>query len=393
MTVLFDDTLTRKEKLSSEYLLDTHSPLPFMVTVRKTLEEWFTHYSQEQKKEFLSRFRKDDASYSGALLELVTHEILRNYAGRVRVEDALPSGSRPDFHLKTPGGSQLWVECTVAQRSDALNGAINTARRLYDVVNSIDTTPFGLSWELMRHSKQAQPRETALKRHIRDCVDDLVNRIAGHSIEKGCRLDVTYWEDRGWRIRFEFFYLPNRRSQSPAIVMNGGESAGINEENEGWMGNDVQKLRSALEYKADQLKYANGSCIIAISHSDLILDNTGVVLAGALFENPDTYGSRRSFYGSADSPSNQHVTGVLYFPWVKAHMFCSKETPWFYVPHPWSLSPLSDNIFDFARRGTFKPDGEFQWSAPLCAINEVLGLPADWPGIPPLSLRLGRSLV
>ena len=75
MTVLFDNTLTRKGKLPSEYLLDTNSSMPFMVTVRKTLEKWFANYPQEQEKEFLSRCRDDNASYSGALLELATHEI------------------------------------------------------------------------------------------------------------------------------------------------------------------------------------------------------------------------------------------------------------------------------------------------------------------------------
>ena len=382
MTVLFDAIPIGTRNVSKNYEEVAQSPLHFMVAVRKTLEEWFTHYPQNKKKEFQNRFHDDNASYQGALLELAVHEILRNCAGNVQLEVGLPSGKRPDFHLKTPGGRQLWVECTVAQRSDAVKGSVNTARRLHDAVNSMDTTPFGLSWTLIRHSNQAQPRETSLKRHIRACVDDLVNRIASCPVEEGRRLEVTYWEDRGWRIRFGFFYLPNRRSQSPAIVMDGGESAGINEENEGWMERDAEKLKSALENKADQLKSANGSCIIVISHTDFILDNTGEVLEIALFGNPDPGGSRYSFFGSARNPSNQFVTGVLYFPWIKAHMFCSYEAPWFYVPHPWSLTPLSEDIFDFARRGAFNPDGEFQWSNPLCTINDVLGLPADWPGIP-----------
>ena len=50
MTVLFDNTLTGKEKLSSEYLCDAHSSMPFMATVRETLEEWFIHYPQKQKR-------------------------------------------------------------------------------------------------------------------------------------------------------------------------------------------------------------------------------------------------------------------------------------------------------------------------------------------------------
>ena len=382
MTVLFDNTPINTGNVSSEYAEVAQSPLSFMMTVRNTLEEWFTHYPQDKKMEFRNRFRDNNTSYRGALLELAAHEILRNYAGNVQLEVGLPSGRRPDFHLRTPRGRQLWVECTVAQRSDALKGAINTARRLYDAVNSMDTTPFGLSWTLIRHSKQSQPSGNLLKRHIRNCIDGLVSRLGGRPIEEGCRLDVTYWEDRGWRIRFEFFYLPDRRSQSPAIVINGGESAGINEENEGWMGREAQILSSVLDDKADQLKTTNGSCIIVISHADFILDNTGEVLEVALKGNPDSGGSRDSFFGSASSPSNQHVSGVLYIPWIKAHMFCSQETPWFYVPHPWTLSPLNEEIFAFARHGVLNSDGAFEWIEPLCTLNDLLSLPDDWPGIP-----------
>lgn len=353
-----------------------------MATVRKTLEKWFAHYTQKQKKEFLSRSRTDDASYSGALLELVIHEILRVYAGSVSVEDALPNGKRPDFHVSTPEGRQLWVECTVAQRSDELKGARATGRKLRDIVDAMDTRPFGLSWMLLGHSAREQPRESSLKKHIQEQVNHLNDLVAAHPMERGSRLDVSDWKDRGWRVRFDAFYLPGRESDARTIVIDEGENAGVNDENEGWEGNDIQKLRQTLEKKADQLKSAIGSCVIVISHSDLILDNTGRVLAGALLLHPDSYDGSRPFYGSADSPRNQHVTGVLYMPWVKAHMFCSRETPWYYVPHPWSLSPLNEEIFPFAFQGSFNGEGEFKWSAPLYTPNQFLGLPDNWPGIP-----------
>ena len=193
---------------------------------------------------------------------------------------------------------------------------------------------------------------------------------------------MSYWEDRGWRVRFDAFYLPGRESDARTIVIDEGENAGVNDKNEGWEGNDIQKLKAALEKKADQLKTANGSCIIVISHSDLILDNTGTVFAGALLGHPNNYNDSRPLFGSADSPSNQHVTGVLYMPWVKAHMFCSNETPWYYVPHPWSLSPLDEEIFPFAWRGGLDAEGQFKRSVRLCTPNEYLGLLDNWPGIP-----------
>ena len=317
-----------------------------------------------RRRSFWVVFAKTMRRTAARLLELAIHEILRIYAGKVWVEDRLPTGSKPDFRVCTPEGRRLWVECTVAQRSDEFKGAIATARRLQDVVNNVDTDPFGLSWTLREYSSEANPRESTLRKKIEEFVRELSSRISSLSVQKGERVGETVWEDRGWRVSFEAYYLPGRDRDAQSIVAGLGENAGVNEENEGWQGNDIQKLRGLLEKKSDQLKSAGGSCIIVISYSFFILDNTGEVLAGALFETPDSYGGNRPLYGLADSPSNQHITGVLCIPWVAAHMFCSHETPWFYVPHLWSLSPLNEEIFPFARRGRLDAEGRFRWSAP-----------------------------
>ena len=71
------------------------------------------------------------------------------------------------FTLVLPEGRQLWVECTVAQRSDEFKGAIATARRLRDVINDMDTRPFGLSWMLLGHSSKVTPSESKLKKTIK----------------------------------------------------------------------------------------------------------------------------------------------------------------------------------------------------------------------------------
>ena len=382
MTVLFDSTPIGKGIASNEYEEVAHSQSRFMVTVRKTLEEWFTHYPQDEKKEFRNRFSGDNVSYRGALLELAVHEILRNYAGNVYLEVGLPSGRKPDFHLKTPEGRQLWVECTVAQRSNTLKGSIAIAKRLQEAVNSIDTTPFGLDWTVLRHLSQTPPSENCLKRHIEEFVLKLNQRILGLSVVEGRFVEETLWGDRGWTIRFGAFFFPGLSSNDPSIVDDEGENAGVNENNDGLLESDPQKLRTPLEKKASQLKSAAGSSIIVLSHADFIMDNTGRVIELALFGDPKIGDSRDSFFGTAHSQNNRHVTGVLYFPWIKAQMFCSHETPWFYIPHPWSKSPLNEDIFSFARRGTLNSEGVLKWRAPLCTLNDVLGLPDDWPGSP-----------
>ncbi|MCZ0939800.1 MAG: hypothetical protein OXJ55_14250 [Caldilineaceae bacterium] len=382
MTVLFDNTLKNTGNVSSEYAEVAQSPLSFMMTVRNTLEEWFTHYPQDQKKEFRNRFSGDNVSYRGALLELVVHEILRNYAGNVQHEVELPSGRKPDFHLKTPEKRKLWVECTVAQRSNTLKASIAIAKRLQEAVNSIDTSPFGLDWTVLRHLSQTPPGENRLKCHIQKFVLKLNQEILGRSVVEGRFVGETLWEDRGWTIRFGAFYLPSLSSNDPSIVDDEGENAGVNENNDGWLESDPKKLRPPLEKKASQLKSAAGSSIIVLSHADFIMDNTDKVFELALFGDSNTGDSRDSFFGTADSPNNRNVSGVLYFPLIKAQMFCSRETPWLYVPHPWSNSPLSEDIFSFARRGAFNSAGVLKWRPSLCTLNDVLGLPEDWPGIP-----------
>ena len=258
MTVLFDKKFVCNNKVPPDYAELTQTSQPLLVTVRETLETWFSHYPLVGKTEFLTRLRSGKSAFEGALLELVVHEILRCYGGNVQIEAMIPSCKRPDFHLKTPEGRELWVECTVAQRSTALGGSIKIAKRLQEVVNSLDTAPFGLDWTVLRYLNGAHPSENFLKRHIEEFILDLNERIRGRSIVEGRAVGETQWEDRGWKIRFGAFYLPGYSSSNSTILDDEGESAGVNAENEGWMESDPKKLRIPLEKKASQLRSAIG---------------------------------------------------------------------------------------------------------------------------------------
>ncbi len=382
MKLLFDGTPKNNKNLPQGYVELAQPINTFMATVRDTLEIWFSHYPKNRRTEFAGRMKLDQSSFDAAVLELVVHEILRGYGGILQLEAALPSRKRPDFHLETPRGNHLWVECTVAQRSADLKGSIRIARRLQEVVNSIDTAPFGLGWTVIRHLSSSPPGENSLRRHVEAFVCKLNNRILNRSVVEGSHVGETIWESHGWKIGLQAFYIPSIDRNDPSIVDGGEENAGVNEENESLPDNDAQKLKSALEGKSDQLKSANGSCVIVFSHTDFVLDNTGESLEFALFGHPTGGNRRDSFFGVAHSSNNQHIAGVLYFPDIKAHRICSKEAAWYYVPHPWSRSPLSEDVFSFARKGTQNSNASLEWSSPNCSINDVLGLPEDWPGIP-----------
>ena len=84
--------------------------------VRKTLESWFARIPQCKKNSLRGMFRNDDRLHTGALLELVTHEILCAIGSKVEADPNV-HGKTPDYAAKCQDASVI-VECTVVQESD-----------------------------------------------------------------------------------------------------------------------------------------------------------------------------------------------------------------------------------------------------------------------------------
>ena len=105
-----------KEKRESQFDFLNRSADGKADHIRRTLESWFSRFPEQKRKFLRGEFRSDDRHHCGALLELVTHEILCAI-GQDVVADPNVSGKTPDFAAKCQDETFL-AECTVIQESD-----------------------------------------------------------------------------------------------------------------------------------------------------------------------------------------------------------------------------------------------------------------------------------
>ncbi|MCY4438326.1 MAG: hypothetical protein OXE05_13470 [Chloroflexi bacterium] len=106
--------------------------------VRETLEIWFARIPERKRKSIRSMFCSDDRQHTGALLELVTHEILCAIGYEVEADPKV-DGKTPDY-AATCQDATVIVECTVVQESDRdFDGAQS------ENASSLDTREPGVS--------------------------------------------------------------------------------------------------------------------------------------------------------------------------------------------------------------------------------------------------------
>ena len=84
--------------------------------IRRMLESWFSGFPEQKRRQLRGKFRSDDRHHCGALLELVTHEILCAIGDDVTVDPSI-EGKTPDF-AATCQDEAFLAECTVIQESD-----------------------------------------------------------------------------------------------------------------------------------------------------------------------------------------------------------------------------------------------------------------------------------
>ena len=167
---------------------------------RDTLESWFASVPDKKKADLRGRFRGDDRRHSTALLELATHQILCTLAEDVQVEPDF-SGGHPDFSAVLQG-TELLIECTVAQESDVKFGALQRERAVLDAVNSIHAGPFSLKLE-PRSIGETPPSLSKLRRFLEAWLTTLKSQVRSAHPQSGSPFASTVWKWQDWELHFE----------------------------------------------------------------------------------------------------------------------------------------------------------------------------------------------
>jgi len=365
------------------------SPDQSAAEARKVLDNWFARIPATKKADIRGRFRGDDRQHSGALLELLMHELTWQLCDWVRIDPNV-DGTTPDF-LAGYRGAEFFVECTVAQGSDRVFGALRRERDVLDIVEQVNAGFYGLFLEPQRIGTSTVPRKN-LKGFLEQKLATLDEYAPVHDNPVGTfRSEVIAWEWEDWLLYFRPVVVGNRSGKQTVVGQHKGP----------YIVEDAGVLQRSLEKKADAYPHLDRPYLVVVTQRDGIGNDDDLLsaLLGdkiiALSPILGTWDTERSFdglFGPPSNPRNSHVSGVLYkrnlrSAWAIQNQWTQydsntrqayKESDWTLVHHPTAKYPLPLGIFPFATEyiwelGDTKPIPATQ------TVNDVLGLPNPWP--------------
>ncbi len=329
--------------------------------VRMTLDSWFARLPEEKRRDIRERFRKDDRQHHGALLELVTHEVLCAVGADVVVEPDL-DGMAPDFSIALNGATVL-VECTVSQDSDKKFNATQRKGEVKNIVDSTETGNYFLEWEEPTVGNRNFPGRLLRKK--------LETWVASLNPSEMAQPQSFVWRHEGWKFRFRASW-----GRPDELIGTGTRAIGTQIRVEA-VGDDCQ-LAKSLEKKAKKYRNVTSPYLIVVG-AGTWFSHTGAIFH-ALFGR-DVLRDPESFWGSRLKSRNCHVSAVLYKPlnpFTSVWGLCHPEMPWEIVHNPWAASPLKRGMFSFAIEWNLE-SGNFARVEPTCTLNDVLELPDPWP--------------
>ena len=376
---------------TSSFDFINESPWESAANARRTLEGWFDRIPADKQKHLRGHFRGDDRAHSGALLELLSHQILLKLCRRVIVAPETSEGA-PDFSALY-GNTPMIVECTVAQESDKKFGALRRERTVLDVIDSVDVGPYVLMVEPQQVGSNQPPRKR-LTRHLEMELQNLVATVAPGSYVAGQMLGHSIiWEWQDWKLCFRVIIRGNNSTA--------GSLGGIQGKAQ-WVVDD-QMMNRALERKSEAYKQLHVPYLIVVALREGMGNEES--LKDALFgpeelllpDGPGQHSIRQrtlnGFFGSPNKPRNRHVSAILY-KWRLRDAWSIRNQrmaydpdsnssfrppDWTLVHHPEASNPLPEGIFPFAVEHVWR-SGTSTRINPTTTLNSVLGLPDWWPG-------------
>lgn len=132
--------------------------------IRKTLNNWFRKYPDEEKNELKNRFKKE---FSSAFYELFIFNLFKSQGFKIVIHPSVPNTTkRPDFQV-SKYKKEFYIEAKIAtgesKKQEALKRRIN---QIYDSLNTISSPNFFLRIdELILHST-LQPSTKAIRNII-----------------------------------------------------------------------------------------------------------------------------------------------------------------------------------------------------------------------------------
>lgn len=370
-----------------EFIYLNRSARPEANTIRKFLEDWFSHYPGEACADIRGRFRStNDFQHRSAFFELLIHGLLLRLGCFPYIHPCLGhiTSRHPDFLVESPHADRFYIEAVLATDVSIDDYAARARMNVvYDALNRLVSPNFFIGMDITgapQTSPLAGPIRSFLSRHLSQLDPDEMMRL----LKSGGLDALPHWryEHEGWEI--DFYPIP----KSPdARGKPGARPIGVM-----FYGPHFIDSRTAIR---------DTICNKAGRYGDL--DLAYVVAVNALGESVDLTDIMEALFGkekyiinlSQSEPGEPEMTRALDGVWtstsgpryrrLSAVLVTVGLSPW-NVPrasirlyhNPWAKLPYASELKRLPQAvplsGQMKlKDGE--------SLADIFGLPADWPGV------------
>lgn len=362
------------------------SARPSVQKIRDALEDWFSRYSDQYRRDIEGRFRStDDWQHRAAFFELFLHELLLRLGCRVEIHPTVEGVStRPDFLAECLDGNRFFLEAVLAtDESRDETAARARMNAVYDALNRMESPNFFLGIQV-RGAPETPPSARRMRDFLEAQLATLdVEEIARRFEEGGFRaLPRWQFQHEGWQI--EFFPIP----KSPQTRgQTGIRPLGLQFDEVRWV--DARTpIRDCLIEKAGRYGALRFPYVIAVNGLADFVDRIAImealfgketfVFLGSLAtpRGPEFRRVPDGLWTSPTGPRHTSVSAVLVavqlYPWKVA------SAPLCLYHNPWAARPY-DSQFNRLARACPQLEDRMEWFDGE-SLAAIFGLPADWPG-------------
>ncbi|GGS10472.1 hypothetical protein GCM10010169_63950 [Micromonospora fulviviridis] len=364
----------------AEYTFLNRSARPTFAEVRRLLTEWAGQYPSSERNSLIKSMQAgDDHEFESAFWELYLHEAYRRAGYSITVHPEVPGSSKhPDFLIDN-GESSFYLE---AVRANIATRTLAEKRRLNDVhavLEKLSAETFKISFAY--DSVGLRPLATT---KLRNQLTQWLASLDPHAVSAAFAgnpsrhtLPRLAFKEDGWSLTFTALPLrPDAFGKGGQLVgtFGPGRAAGVD---------NVTPLTRAVDAKANRYGKLDAPLIIA-------------VMANTEYPTRD-YDIQRILYGlsaaiprqASKRPSELHQDGhwLTRKGWRRGH---APQVVTASNLKPWRVANVQPSLWTTLEPGVNIPL-QPRWLAPVSVdtpeptispaqrINELFGLPDDWP--------------
>lgn len=356
----------------------------YFSTVRDLVEHWLNSVDPKARAPLEGALRGEDHSFYSAFWELYLHEAYKSSGYNLEIHPELKgTRNRPDFKVDGETGA-FYLEAVKVGMPPEKIGEDRRLEAVHRVLSDMKISTFRIgltTYTIGPRPLATKPLRRELKRWLVSLDPDQVTAEAALPGRTGFdRLPQLRWENDGWSLEFHAVPLipEKRKKEGGALAMMGPGEAVIVDNKSG--------ILRVLQAKSSR-------------YGELDLPLVVAVLSNTTYPTKD-YEIEQALYGvssyrPADSPAHlerlfEEGFWLTKQGWVRSRtpqvVSAAGLSPWFVVkvvPRVWQTLqpevaiPIQPN---WLARLDLATEAVPLESEPM---NEVFGLPSDWPGAEP----------